>query len=107
MVPEVFVTKSGDEYVVSTNNDSVPHLRISNTYKDLMAQPNSSQEVRDYIRDKIRAGKFLIKSLHQRQTTIINIAREIVNRQKEFMENGRVASPTDDHGADRGGRGGA
>ncbi len=88
VVPEVFVTKSGDEYVVSTNNDSIPHLRISNTYKDLMAQPNSTQEVRDYIRDKIRAGKFLIKSLHQRQTTIMNIAREIVNRQKEFMENG-------------------
>ncbi len=88
VVPEVFVTKSGNEYVVSTNNDSVPHLRISNTYKDLMAQPNSSQEVRDYIRDKIRAGKFLIKSLHQRQTTIMNIAREIVHRQKEFMDNG-------------------
>jgi len=88
VVPEVFVQKAGAEYVISTNNDAVPHLRISNTYKDLMAQANSSQEVRDYIRDKIRAGKFLIKSLQQRQQTIINIAREIVSRQQEFMENG-------------------
>ncbi len=90
VLPEVFVQKVGEEYVVSTNSDAVPHLRISNTYKDLMAQPNSSAEVREYIREKIRAGKFLIKSLHQRQQTIVNIAREIVQRQREFMEKGVV-----------------
>lgn len=88
ILPEVFVEKRDDEYVVSTNNDHVPHLRISNTYKDLMAKAESSPEVREYIREKIRAGKFLIKSLHQRQQTILNIAREIVTRQSEFMEKG-------------------
>jgi RNA polymerase sigma-54 factor len=88
VVPEVFVTKSGDDFVITTNNDQLPHLRISNTYKDLMAQANSSAEVRDYIREKIRAGKFLIKSLHQRQQTIMNIAKEIVKRQREFIEKG-------------------
>lgn len=88
VAPEVFVHKLGDEFVVTTNNEQVPHLRISNTYKDLMAQADSSPEVREYIREKIRAGKFLIKSLHQRQQTILNIAREIVKRQREFMEKG-------------------
>lgn len=88
IVAEVFVTKVGDEFVISTNNDHIPHLRISNTYKDLMAQADSSAEVREYIREKIRAGKFLIKSIQQRQQTIINIAKEIVHRQREFMEKG-------------------
>jgi len=88
VVPEVFVQKSGADYTISLNNEAVPHLRISNTYKDLMAQPNSTAEVREYIREKIRAGKFLIKSLHQRQQTISNIAREIVERQREFMDKG-------------------
>ena len=88
ILPEVFVAKSGDDYAVTTNDEQIPHLRISNTYKDLMAQANSSAEVREYIRDKIRAGKFLIKSLHQRQQTILNIAKEIVKRQREFMEKG-------------------
>ena len=86
--PEVFVAKEGEEFAVTTNHDNVPHLRISNTYKDLMAQADSSPEVRDYIREKIRAGKFLIKSLHQRQSTILNIAKEIVKRQREFMDKG-------------------
>ncbi|MBI5775435.1 MAG: RNA polymerase factor sigma-54 [Verrucomicrobia bacterium] len=88
IVPEVFVQKVGEEYVVSTNNDQIPHLRISNTYKDLMSDAGSTAEVRQYIRNKIQAGKFLIKSLHQRQQTILNIAREIVARQREFMEKG-------------------
>jgi RNA polymerase sigma-54 factor len=88
IVPEVFVQRVGEEFLVTTANDSIPHLRISNLYKDLMAKSDSSAEVREYIRDKIRAGKFLIKSLHQRQQTILNIAKEIVHRQHEFMEKG-------------------
>jgi RNA polymerase sigma-54 factor len=88
VLPEVFVHRSGDEFVVTTNNEHIPHLRISNTYKDLMAQEENSSEVRNYIREKIRAGKFLIKSLHQRQQTILSIAREIVSRQREFMGKG-------------------
>jgi RNA polymerase sigma-54 factor len=82
------VQKIGEEYTVTTNNEQIPHLRISNVYKDLMAQADSSSEVRDYIRDKIRAGKFLIKSLQQRQQTILNIANEIVKRQRDFMDKG-------------------
>jgi RNA polymerase sigma-54 factor len=88
ILPEVFVQRSGDEFLVSTNNEHIPHLRISNTYKDLMSQGENSAEVRNYIREKIRAGKFLIKSLHQRQQTILNIAREIVKRQHDFMDKG-------------------
>jgi RNA polymerase sigma-54 factor len=88
VIPEIFVTKLGEDFVVSTNNDQVPHLRISNHYKDIMSQAESSQEVREWIREKIRAGKFLIKSLHQRQETILNIAKEIVKRQREFMDKG-------------------
>jgi RNA polymerase sigma-54 factor len=88
VVPEVFVQKIGEEYAVSSNNEAIPHLRISNTYKDLMAKADTSQEVREYIRDKVRAGKALIKSLHQRQQTIHRIAQEIVNRQQDFFTKG-------------------
>jgi RNA polymerase sigma-54 factor len=85
---EVFVQKIGDDYVVTTNNEQIPHLRISNTYKDIMAKADAPAEAREYIREKIRAGKFLIKSLQQRQQTILNIGNEIVKRQRDFMEKG-------------------
>ena len=88
ILPEVFVHKNGDDFVVTTNDEQIPHLRISNVYKDLMAAGENNAEVKEYIRDKIRAGKFLIKSLHARQQTILNIGKEIVKRQHEFMEKG-------------------
>ncbi len=88
IVPEIFITRVGDDFAVSTNEEHIPHLRISNAYKDLMARADAGPEVREYIREKIRAGKFLIKSIHQRQTTITNIAKEIVKRQREFMDKG-------------------
>jgi RNA polymerase sigma-54 factor len=82
------VQKIGGDLVVTTNDEHIPHLRISNVYKDLMAQGENSAEVKNYIREKIRAGKFLIKSLHQRQQTILNIGKEIMKRQRDFMEKG-------------------
>ena len=86
--PEVFVARNGDDFVVTTNNEQIPHLRISNVYKDLMSGDQNNAEVKNYIREKIRAGKFLIKSLQQRQSTILNIGKEIVKRQREFMDKG-------------------
>ena len=89
VVPEIFISRGDDgEWKVTSNNEYIPRLRISNAYKDLMAQAATSGDVRNYIRDKIRSGKFLLKSIHQRQSTILSIALEILKRQGEFMEHG-------------------
>ena len=87
VTPDVTVERIGSEWVVRMRNEQVPRLRISNAYKDLMAQ-GPGKEARGYIRDKIRAGKFFIRSIHQRQQTIESIAKEIVNRQRDFFEKG-------------------
>jgi RNA polymerase sigma-54 factor len=86
VVPEVLIEKDGEGYSVSLNSDEIPRLRISDDYKDMLS--GTSKEVRDYLRDKIRGGTFFIKSIHQRQQTILNIAREIVIQQKEFLDLG-------------------
>ena len=69
-----------------------------------MSQNDSGGDVKDYIRDKIRSGKFLIKSIHQRQQTISNIANQIVSRQQEFLDSGTAYLRPDDDGADCRGR---
>jgi RNA polymerase sigma-54 factor len=89
VLPDVTVEKVDGEYQIILNNEQIPHLRISNLYKDVIASGNTqSSEVKDYIRDKIRSGKFLIRSIHQRQQTISNIAQQIVARQRDFLEHG-------------------
>jgi RNA polymerase sigma-54 factor len=89
VLPDVIVEKVDGEYQISFNNEQIPHLRISNLYKDIIASGNAqSSDVKDYIRDKIRSGKFLIRSIHQRQQTIMNIAQQIVSRQRDFLDHG-------------------
>jgi RNA polymerase sigma-54 factor len=89
--PDVVIEKMGDEYVVSLVRDNIPHLRISRAYRDLLGESGGSAEVRGYLRDKIRGGKFIIKSIQQRQQTILAIAREIAARQRPFLEEGVAA----------------
>ena len=88
ITPDISVERDGNDYLIVINNDNVPHLRISNTYKDIMSGGKAGPDVKEYIRDKIRAGKFLIKCIHQRQETIRQIAEEIVKRQRDFLDKG-------------------
>ncbi len=88
VVPDVTVEKDGDEWKIELNGDYIPRLRISGTYRDMIARGTLSKQERDYLRERIRSGKFLIDSIEQRQRTIERITREIINAQLEFFENG-------------------
>jgi len=77
-----------EEWKIHLNSDYIPRLRISSTYRDLIAKGTLSKGERDYLRERMRAGKFLIDSIEQRQRTIERITREIINAQREFFENG-------------------
>lgn len=88
VVPDVTVEKDDDEWKIHLNSDYIPRLRISSTYKDLIAKGSLSKQERDYLRERIRSGKFLINSIEQRQQTIERITREIIKVQVEFFEEG-------------------
>ena len=88
VVAEIVVKKVEGKYIVIMDDDQLPHIRISRHYRRLLQAADSSDEVKEYVRDRIRAGAFLIKSIHQRQKTIFRIATEIVNRQVAFLDQG-------------------
>lgn len=88
VVPDVTVEKDGGDWKITLNQDYIPRLRLSNTYKDLIAKGALSKQERDYLRDKLRSGKFIINAIEQRQRTIERITREIIRHQSEFFEEG-------------------
>jgi RNA polymerase sigma-54 factor len=88
VVPDVTVEKDGDEWKIELNSDYIPRLRLSSTYRHLIAKGTLSKEERDYLRERMRSGKFLIDSIEQRQRTIERITREILNAQRDFFEHG-------------------
>jgi RNA polymerase sigma-54 factor len=88
VVPDVTVERDGEEWKIILNSDYIPRLRISSTYRDLIAKGTLSKDERDYLRERMRSGKFLIDSIEQRQRTIERITREIINAQKDFFDTG-------------------
>lgn len=88
IVPDVFVEKVNGEYVVTLNDERIPHLYISNLYRNLMHKKDTPKETIDYIKEKIKSANWLIRNIHQRQQTIYKIASEIVRVQREFLDEG-------------------
>ncbi len=88
VVPDVTVEKDNGEWQIILNQDYIPRLRLSGTYKDLIAKGKLSKQESDYLREKLRSGKFIINAIEQRQRTIERITREILKHQHEFFEEG-------------------
>ncbi|HWA27100.1 MAG TPA: RNA polymerase factor sigma-54 [Lacunisphaera sp.] len=88
VVADVTVEKDNGEWQIILNHDYIPRLRLSSTYKDLIAKGKLSKQESDYLREKLRSGKFIINAIEQRQRTIERITREILKHQHEFFEEG-------------------
>lgn len=85
IVPDVYVQKIGDEYVVTLNDDGLPKLRISGFYRGAMG---ANREAKEYISERLRSAQWLIRSIQQRQRTILKVAKSILKFQREFFDKG-------------------
>ncbi len=88
VTPEVTVEKVDGEYLIHCADDSAPRLRISSFYRKMIEDPATSEEIRDYIKEKLLRAKQFIKCLSQRRSTIYMIAEVIVDTQHDFLEKG-------------------
>lgn len=90
ITPDVtfFFDKEKNAWDVRLENAYIPRLRISNVYKELIAQGKIPSKDRAYFSEKMRSGRFLINAIEQRQKTIEQIGRCIVEAQQDFLKNG-------------------
>lgn len=88
VIADAFVEKLGDKWVVTLNNEFIPKMKLSSTYKDLMAKGQLNLKEQEYIQDKMRSGKFILNAIEQRQKTIERITYAILEFQKDFFEKG-------------------
>ena len=79
VLPDVNVEKISGEYAISLNGEQIPHLRISNTYKDLMSGDENGAEVKDYIREKSEAENFSSKAFIKDSKQFTILQRRLLN----------------------------
>jgi RNA polymerase sigma-54 factor len=86
ITPDVYIHKVGDKYFVVPNDDGLPKLKISSFYRSALS--DGKDGAKDYIQDKLRSAQWLIRSIQQRQRTIIKVAESILKFQRDFFDRG-------------------
>lgn len=89
IVPDVYVMKSDGAWVVMLNDDGMPRFRITSYYRRLLAgRRDPSDATRAFLDEKLRAAQWLIRSIEQRNKTIVRVVESIVKVQQPFFEHG-------------------
>ncbi len=89
IIPDIFVHKVSDEYIVVLNDEGLPNLRINSFYRNaLSGSAQVDKKAGEYIQEKLRGALWLIKSIHQRQRTIYRVTKSIVKFQRDFFDRG-------------------
>lgn len=88
IVPDVIVEKNDDEYVVTINESSTPHLVVSSYYQKMLHKAETDANLSKYLSDRVNSALWLIKSIEQRKQTIYNVVTSVVKYQRDFFDKG-------------------
>jgi RNA polymerase sigma-54 factor len=88
VVPDVYIHKVGEDYVVTLNRDAVPRLRLAGYYQRVLHDVDVAPETKEYLQERLRSARWLVKSIYQRQQTIFKVATSIVKFQRAFFDHG-------------------
>ncbi len=90
VVPDVYVKKIKDRWVVELNPDIAPKLRINSDYAALVKRADNSDD-NNYLRDNLQEARWFLKSLQSRNETLMKVATKIVEHQRGFLDYGEEA----------------
>jgi RNA polymerase sigma-54 factor len=89
IIPDIYVYKYEDDFVIVLNDDDLPRLNINPYYrKAVQRNSGTPREAKEYLRERIRSASWLIKSIQQRRKTIYNVMTSILKFQRDFFEHG-------------------
>jgi len=90
VTPDVIVRKHNGRWLVEANPETLPKLRINSYYSSLIKRGDQSHD-NQMMRDHLQEARWLLKSLHSRQETLLRVAHRIIEHQKAFLEHGPEA----------------
>ena len=89
IVPDVLMRPDGaGGWIVELNQESLPRVLVDNTYFARISSQTRKKDERDYLTEQMQSANWLVKALHQRATTILKVAGEIVRQQERFFVHG-------------------
>jgi len=78
----------GGGWLVELNSDTLPRVLVNTRYYAKVASATRNKDDKSYLTERFQSANWLVKSLHQRATTILKVASEIVRQQDQFFLKG-------------------
>ena len=88
LIPDAILKKNKDGYEVIPNDWELPRFSLNAKYKEMLKKNDTPTEVKEYLQERLKAGRSLIDAVNKRKETIQKIIEEIVYTQKSFLDNG-------------------
>jgi RNA polymerase sigma-54 factor len=88
VIPDVMVRPQGRGWAIELNSETLPRVLVNNRYYAEVSGAARSKAERDYLTERHQQANWLVKALHQRATTILKVATEIVRQQEGFFRHG-------------------
>ena len=90
VTPDISVKKSRDRWVVELNSDSLPKIKINNSYASLIQRANNSRD-NVFMKNQLQEARWFMKNIQSRNETLLKVASKIVEFQQGFLEQGEEA----------------
>ena len=88
--PDVIVTKQNGRWVVELSAKSAPRIRVNAGYASMVKRADNSSD-NTYLKNHLQEARWFIKSLQQRNDTLLKVSTKIVEYQRGFLDYGEQA----------------
>ena len=89
ITPDIFMrAQPRGGWFLELNNENLPKILVNNHYFSHITKTKLKKSDKDYINEQFQTASWLVKALHQRATTILKVATEIVRQQDGFFRKG-------------------
>lgn len=88
VTPDLLIKSKDGDFVIVLNDEEIPVLGIDPFFSELSGAKTAEKETTSYVKQNIRDAKVFIKSIHQRNETLLKVSRALVEYQRDFFARG-------------------
>jgi len=89
VIPDLIVEEVEGELVLMLNDRTVPSLRISRAYANLLRKGSkATSDEKQFVRAKLNSATWLIRAIEQRKSTMLKVMHAIMEAQPDFFKKG-------------------
>ncbi len=85
VVPDLIVRKSGNSWIITTNDGNLPDLRISKDYINFDNEHAYDKNAKKFIQERLNSAEWFIDAIKQRKKTLISVTKSIIKFQPEWF----------------------